>query len=664
VHLGRYSADGTVVSVAQWGDFPAVPIGARFTLAGDSVSSRVFERGAPARMDSYDAPGVIASTVRELGIRHGIGVPIALGGRPWGVMIATSRGSPFAAETESRLHSFTELVAMAISNTSARATVRALADEQAALRRVATLVARQTPQTQLFAAIAEEMGQMLAVDSIEMLRFEDDRFAIPVAGWGALVPAGPVGGRVPLGGENVTSRVFRTGRAARLDDYRHASGAIGERVMAGGVRSAVATPIVVEGRLWGAMVAASTHDVALPPDIESRIAQFTQLMATAIANAEARAEVSRLADEQAALRRVATLVAQGASPNAVFGAVTAEVVELMRSSQVTLSRFEDDELVVLAQRGPTAHVRVGDRYPAGGNNVTSTVLRTGRTARSDDFSASTGAIGDVARRTSVSSVVAAPVIVEGRMWGMLGAVWSDQEPPPEDTEERMARFAELLDTAIGNADSRDQLTASRARVLAAGDEARARVVRDLHDGAQQRLVHTVMTLKLALRALQRRDGEAEALLKEALLTAERATAEVRELAHGILPSVLTRGGLRAGVRAFVSRLDLPVDVDITPERLSPEVEASAYFVIAEALTNVVKHAHATRATVRASVDDDILTLQVRDDGVGGAQPGGHGLVGVADRVEVLGGRLEIESSAAGTVLTTRLPLSSRAVDAP
>ena len=224
----------------------------------------------------------------------------------------------------------------------------------------------------------------------------------------------------------------------------------------------------------------------------------------------------------------------------------------------------------------------------------------------------------------------------------------------------MARFAELLDTAIANADSRDQLTASRGRVLAAGDDARRRVVRDLHDGAQQRLVHTVVTLKLAQRALRAEPHRREALVAEALGTAEHAMAELRELAHGILPSVLTRGGLRAGVHAFVSRVDLPVDVDVSGDRLRPDIEASAYFIVAEALTNVVKHARATRATVTATVDDGVLALEVRDDGVGGADPEGHGLVGVADRVQALGGRLRIDSpDRRGTVLAAWLPLGQR-----
>jgi signal transduction histidine kinase len=224
----------------------------------------------------------------------------------------------------------------------------------------------------------------------------------------------------------------------------------------------------------------------------------------------------------------------------------------------------------------------------------------------------------------------------------------------------MASFAELLDTAIANADSRDQLTASRARLLAAGDDARRRVVRDLHDGAQQRLVHTIITLKLAQQALHQDRSDAETLLVQALGTAERATHEVRELAHGILPSVLTHRGLRAGVDAFASRLDLPVNLDVSSERLPPDIEASAYFIVAEALTNVVKHARATRATVRAAADDGVLTLEVRDDGVGGANPDGHGLMGIADRVDALGGRLRIESTDGdGTVLAARLPLSTR-----
>ena len=291
--------------------------------------------------------------------------------------------------------------------------------------------------------------------------------------------------------------------------------------------------------------------------------------------------------------------------------------------------------------------------------MTSTVLRTGRTARLDD----------VARRPARSATSRAepasgrrsrrPVVVDGRTWGVLAAIWADREPPPDDTEERMASFAELLDTAIANADSRDQLTASRARVLAAGDDARRRVVRDLHDGAQQRLVHTIVTLKLAQRRSTRtgRRGGARSRRRSAPPSGRRPRCA--SWRTGSCPRCSTHGGLRAGVDAFASRLDLPVDLDVCAERLPADIEASAYFIVAEALTNVVKHARATRAIVRAAVEDGVLALEVRDDGVGGADPEGHGLMGIADRVDALGGRLRIESvSGDGTVLAARLPLST------
>jgi PAS domain S-box-containing protein len=535
---------------------------------------------------------------------------------------------------------------------------RRAAEQQAALRRVATLVAHDTAPDEVFAAVAAEVGEILGVEATHLGRYDADGTVVSVAQWGSS-PGVSVGARFPLEGDSVSARVLRTGRPARMEHYEDAPGVIAATIRQIGIRFSIGVPISVQGRTWGVMIATSKGAEPFPAETESRLQDFTELVATAIANAEARAEVARLADQQAALRRVATLVAHGARPSAVFDAVTREVAEVLDASAVSLARYEDDVLTVVAQFG-TAYVRIGERLPLGGTNVTSTVLRTGGTARLDDVAGATGPIGDVARRAGVQSTAGAPVVVDGRTWGVLAAIWGDREPPPDLTEERLARFAELLDTAIANADSRDQLTASRARVLAAGDDARRRVVRDLHDGAQQRLVHTIITLKRAQRALHEDRSDAETLLAEALGTAERATAEVRELSHGILPSVLTYGGLRAGVHAFVSRLDLPVDLDVSRDRLPPEIEASAYFIVAEALTNVVKHARATRATVWAAADDGVLALEVRDDGVGGANPDGHGLMGIADRVDALGGQLRIESTDGdGTVLTARLPLSTR-----
>jgi signal transduction histidine kinase len=237
-------------------------------------------------------------------------------------------------------------------------------------------------------------------------------------------------------------------------------------------------------------------------------------------------------------------------------------------------------------------------------------------------------------------------------------IWRREGSPPADTEERMGKFAELLETAIANADSRDQLTASRARLVTEADDARRRVVRDLHDGAQQRLLQAIVTLKLAQRALEpTSNATADALIAEALAHAQQGNTELRELAHGILPAVLVQGGLRGGVRSIVSRLDLPVEIDVPSERFSAEVEASAYFVVAEALTNVVKHACAERAEVRASMGNGMLRVEVRDDGVGAADPSGHGLVGLADRVTAIGGELVVHSpEAGGTLVAANLPV--------
>jgi PAS domain S-box-containing protein len=400
-------------------------------------------------------------------------------------------------------------------------------------------------------------------------------------------------------------------------------------------------------------------DWTTTPDVENRLMYAVARDVTE--RREAEAEVERLADEQAALRRVATLVAEGAEPTAVFDAVAGEMEGLLDADQVALNRYEPGaEIAVLAHRGlDAARTPVGSRLSHAGESVTATVRRTGRPTRMENYEGVPGPIAELARDTGLEVSVGAPIVVDGRLWGIVTASWKGEKSPPAGTEDRMARFAELLDTAIANADSRDQLTASRARLLSASDDARGRVVRDLHDGAQQRLVHTIVTLKLAQRAFREDHEKAESLIDEALRHAERSNAELRELARGILPSVLSHGGLRAGLNAFAARLDLPVQVDVPTERLPPKVEASAYFIAAEALTNVVKHSQAQRAAVTAFLEDGMLRLEVQDDGIGGADPGGHGLVGLGDRATALGGRLGIESPAGGgTCVSAALPLKA------
>jgi signal transduction histidine kinase len=663
--LVRFEGDGTAQVVAGWGRLDEVaPVGARLPIGGKNAITEIARTGNVARIEDFDrvASGAIGDVARRLNTHASIGVPVVVGGRLWGAMVAAPlEGEPLPPDSEPRLAQFIELVVMAIANTETRVELARLAEEQAALRRVATLVAEEVPAAEVFAKVAEEAATAFGdqIDSA-ILRLEGDDTATVVAVWGNQ-PAGGirVNTRLPIEGSGITARVFRERRAVRVDDYASADGAIADHARVHGIRAAVGCPILVQGRLWGSLVVAHYEPEPLPSDAERRLSQFAELVATAIANAEARAEVRRLADEQASLRRLATLIAEGARPADVFDAVIEEVARQLGAAQVGLMRFEGpDEVVILARRGQdSAVVDTGHRLRLDGESATARVLRTGKSTRLDHYEGQSGTIAEIAQRSRVNATVGAPVVVEGALWGAFTASWEGDEVPPADAEERLAAFAELVDTAIANADSRDRLTASRTRVLTAADEARRRVVRDLHDGAQQRLVHTIVSLKLAQRARDEGDVQTGPLIEEALDQAEQANVELRELAHGILPTVLTRGGLSAAVDALVSRIDIPVDVRISHERLPAEIEANAYFIVAEALTNVVKHSHARRADVTATVEAGTLKLEVSDDGVGGVDPDGHGLIGVGDRAAALGGRLRIDSPPnGGTLLAAELPL--------
>jgi PAS domain S-box-containing protein len=538
----------------------------------------------------------------------------------------------------------------------------------AAQRRVATLVARGVPPPDVFAAVAREVGRLLGVDATYMARYELDGTATGVAAWS---PAGgqiPVGTRVNLEGESVAGLVLRTGRPARLHGYENASGAAAALGRELGLRSSVGAPIVVDQRLWGVMIASSRGDRRLQGDADSRIAAFTELVATAISNTEARTQVGRLADEQAALRRVATLVAQGVPSSELFGAVTEEVGTLLRVDLAGMIRYETDDTVatVATWAAAGAHPEVPGRWPTEQGDPATLIAKTRGPVRIDDWDGVPGPIAAFIRdEVGISSSVGSPIVVEGRLWGAL-AVHSEQAGRlPADTESRLENFTELVATAISNIEARADLAASRARIVAATDEERRRVVRDLHDGAQQRLVHTVITLKQAREALHDEEDRGLALVTEALDNAEQATDELRELAHGILPAVLTHGGLRAGVRALASRTPVPVENAVSVGRLPAAVEATAYFVVAEALTNVAKHARAGRAAVTARVEDGTLRVHVRDDGAGGARPDGSGLLGLRDRVAALGGRLQVESPAdGGTLVAAAIPLPAGVAELP
>jgi signal transduction histidine kinase len=374
-----------------------------------------------------------------------------------------------------------------------------------------------------------------------------------------------------------------------------------------------------------------------------------------------RDELSMLADEQAALRRLATAVAQNVPPAEIFTAVAEEIGPLVGADDSAVVRFEPDRTgTVVAGAGKWTH-ELGDglRFELDDHLATTAVFRTGRSARVDerDYTGVAGPIAAYLRGVGNRSAVASPIVVQDHLWGAVVAS-TKREPLPADTEERMANFAELVGIVIANAESREELTASRARVVTAADEARRRIQRDLHDGAQARLVSTVMTLRLARQELDDATGPVVELVREALAHAEGANNELRELAHGILPVALSRGGLRAGIDALVERVHLRVSVDVLPERLPAALEATAYFIVAEALTNVVRHARARRAQIAAALDGGVLRLQIRDDGVGGARSdGSSGLLGLRDRVAAVNGELRVDSPRGeGTMVVATLPV--------
>jgi signal transduction histidine kinase len=375
-------------------------------------------------------------------------------------------------------------------------------------------------------------------------------------------------------------------------------------------------------------------------------------------------ESARLSREQAALRRVATLVARGAPPAAIFTAVAKEVGQLFAAEFSAVVRYDPDGTSTAAgswsRIGGTG---AGDPVTAapGGRNAATLVFETGRPAgieRYADDDSSTGT--PIARSRGPRSTVGAPISVEGRLWGALQVASPREAGLPVGTEERVADFAELVATAIANAEAKAQLQESRARIAASADETRRRIERDLHDGAQQRLVSLALQLRAAQAAVPPELGEISAELDRVTTGLTDALDELREYARGIHPALLTDHGLGPALRTLARRCPLPVDLDMrTNGRLPEPVEVCAYYVISEALTNAAKHANASRIAVGVEAVTGVLRLSVRDDGTGGADfTHGTGLIGLKDRVEALGGRISLNSPpGAGTTLHVEFPLT-------
>ena len=377
---------------------------------------------------------------------------------------------------------------------------------------------------------------------------------------------------------------------------------------------------------------------------------------------ESLARLRALVKEQAALRRVATLVASGAEPLEVFACVCAEIGGVLEVGSTNLTRFDADgtQTVVGAWSVPGTPVSpVGGGLPLSDNSVTWKVFRTGRPARIDDYTGLEGELPERLRAFGIASAVAAPITVNGNLWGTVVASSGEPNSIPAGTEQRIANFAELVSDALASADAREQLAASRARIVEAADAERRRLERNLHDGAQQRLVSLALAIRSAQTRLRGDPDGAERLLARARDELALALEELRALAHGIHPGILSDRGLGAALEQLAARAQLPVEVSALPAKRFPDqVEVAAYYLVAEGVTNAAKHSQASFVAVRAIQVDDRALIEVSDDGVGGAELGsGTGLRGLADRLEALGGRLDISSPRdAGTTLAGQIPL--------
>jgi signal transduction histidine kinase/ketosteroid isomerase-like protein len=540
-----------------------------------------------------------------------------------------------------------------------RAEAALVAEEQAALRRVATLVARGASQDELFAAVTQEIGWLVAADTTSMIRIEPDDTITLVAAWSARPSDLPIGSSRPmderLRSMRETGRPWRWGPADLPP-----TGPFVEEARALGMRTFVGIPIVVAGRTWGAAFASSTVDQAFPDDAEARLAGFTELVATAIANAESREAVARLADEQAALRRVATLVAQGVSPVEIFSAVSDEVARLFNADAAVLKFEHNRPAMVFVGVTKITKIPVGTRQELQTGMTSAEVYRTGRSARFNarDWSSASGPAAPAERRLGVVSAVMSPIVVEGRLWGAV-SVSSTEEPLPAGAEGRLEKFTELLATAIANADSRSELAASRRRIVAASDVARHRIERDLHDGTQQRVVSLALAVRAAEAEVPADRDDLRAELSRIAAGLADAAAELQEFSRGIHPAILSERGLGPALRTLARRSAIPVDLDVTTNARFPEpIEIAAYYVASEALANAMKHAHASHIGVSLATRNGSVLLSIRDNGVGGANPArGSGLIGLTDRIEALGGTIHLDSPVgAGTHITADLPL--------
>jgi GAF domain-containing protein len=664
--LSRYETDNELTMIGKWSRTDGyVPVGARYPLVRGTVGSLIDETRRPGRVEvNAQAFPSLPAVIRDLGWVSVVGAPILVEGRPWGLVgISSATEQSLPPSTEERLTEFTELLATAIANAESGEALTLLAEEQAALRRVATLVAAGAPPAEVFEAVSAEVAALIGADGSALMRYEGDGTFTTVSGWTPEGGMSTLGMRYPLEG-SLSGLILETGRPGRVDRIADAQGEAQEDARKLGFQSSVGAPLTVEGRLWGMLAVASKSEQPLPGDTEQRVAEFAELFATAIANSEAHEQLEQLADEQAALRRVATLVADGATPHRVFDAVRVEVARMFNAPLSVLLRYDADGTATVLATADGYLDPIGRSWPVeGDSSAIAQVCRTGAPARADYTRPAHGPIAAAAHAVGAQSAVGVPVVVDGTLWGVMAVGSRETEPLPADFEGRLAQFTELLATAIANAEGRAELDASRARIVATADATRRQIERDLHDGAQQQLVSLALALRAAQATVPEELEQHRSELGRVVDGLTTALDDLREIALGIHPAGLSEDGLTPALKRLVSRSPLRVNLGVRADGRFPEpVEVTAYYVVSEALTNAAKHADIAVVDVAVAAHAGALRLEVRDDGRGGADPvEGSGLLGLRDRVEAIGGTMRLTSPpGAGTSLHVELPLRDQA----
>ena len=599
--------------------------------------------------------------------RSTVAAPIFVAGRVWGSIFASTMAVAIAEGTETRVVDFAELVATAIANTEARRELEQVAAEQRALRTAATLVASGASPSLVFSAITVSASELFEVPFASLLRYGSDEKATMVAGCSAC--SGFVGQTwaVPADDPGIVRTVVRSRQPARIEDHSGVHGPLGEAARSLGIGSVVGVPVVVDGSVWGVLAIGAAQDgPPLPADASDRLVGFTELVTTALINAETRDSLHRLADEQAALRRVATLAARESSSPEILEAIAEEAARILEVDAIGVLRFEPNDTATLVAQSETPW----DPVPR------ARVLRSRvRTSSPRCFALDWPpgwTTGRVPRVRSppwlVSWVCAPPSPLRSRSMDGSGARWSPPRTkaslcwPIQSRDSWSSPNCSRLRSRTRR--RREALIASRARIVAAGDEARRRIERNLHDGTQQRLVAICFNVETVRESIPADQQEAQSGLKRLRHDLEAVIEDVRELSQGLHPAILSQAGLGPSLQALARRSPIPVKLGISVcDRPSESTETAAYYVISEALANAAKHARASEISVAVTTSGTEIRAIIEDDGCGGADVGaGSGLLGLIDRIEALGGRFALDSPPGrGTRISIEMPLTAEPI---